>query len=259
MSTPPERGFSAQAAAPPDASAFRRAAGSERLVLRIGAVCAVLGPLTGLIVNILHPRVSATTGIAGAEEYLREVAGSSIWVPVHVGLTIAAVLYLAALVALSRSLSEEKGAGLARLGLALAVATTGVNLVQLPVDGIAVHDAAETWDAATGAEKVSALHAGAALVNLDFALLSSTVVFFFGFTYILYALAVSVSDRYPRRWGWVGLVGGGGALVTGLLQMLTGPSFATLYVFPAFVALLGFWLLVIGVLLWRQTRGTGTV
>ena len=80
---------------------------------------------------------------------------------------------------------------------------------------------------------------------------------FFGLTFILYGLAVRAGDRYPQPLGWVAVVAGVGAVAVGLVHAVTGPSFVTVSVFPALAAVLSLWLLVIGLLLWRQTGTTG--
>jgi hypothetical protein len=127
--------------------------------------------------------------------------------------------------------------------------------VQEAID-LAVGEVAEDWERAAGAEKEAALRVGAALEDVDFAMLGVHTVLFFGLTFVLYGLAVSSGERYPQRLGWVAVVAGVGAVVVGFVHMVTGPSFVTLFVFPAVAAVLSLWLLAIGVLLWRQTGAT---
>jgi Domain of unknown function (DUF4386) len=230
----------------------QKAAMSERFLLRVGAVSAVLGAVLAIIGNVLHPRTPAS-GLGDPEAFLRLVAGSPIWVTAHVGLILGSLFFLGGLVALAHSLSAEGDSGLARLGLAGALVGSAMNFIVLALDGIAMKDAAESWINASGAEKDAALRAGAILYYLDFALFDVWVMIFFGMTFILYGLAVSASNAYPRWLGWIAVVGGVGAALVGLVQAYIGTSQATfLILFPAFAALLSIWLLVMGVLLWRR-------
>lgn len=230
----------------------QRATMSERLLLKVGAVSAVLGAIVALIGNILHPRTPAS-GLGDPEAFLRLVAGSPIWVTAHVGLILGSLLFLGGLVALAHTLSAEGDSGLARLGLAGALVGSAMNFIVLALDGIAMKDTAESWTNASGAEKDVALHAGAILYHLDFALFDIWVVIFFGMTFILYGLAALGSNAYPRWLGWVAVVGGLGASLVGLVQAFVGTSQITfLILFPACAALLSIWLLVMGVLMWRR-------
>jgi hypothetical protein len=230
----------------------QKAAVSERLLLKFGAISAVLGAVLAIIGNVVHPRTPASS-LGDPEAFLRLIAGSPLWVTAHVGLILGSLLFLGGLVALTYSLSAEEGSGLARLGLAGALVGSAMNFVVLALDGIAMKEVAESWASASGAEKGAALHAGAALYYLDFALFDVFVLTFFGVTFILYGLAVSAGNAYPRWLGWVAVFGGLGATLVGLVQAYTGTSQVTfLIIFPALAALLSFWLMVMGVLMWRR-------
>ena len=76
---------------------------------------------------------------------------------------------------------------------------------------------------------------------------------FFGLTFVLYGLAVRRGERYLRRLGWVAVGAGLGMVAVGFVHAVTGPSWVTLFVFPVLAAALSLWLLVLGLLLWRQT------
>ena len=223
---------------------------AENVLLRIGAACAVSGPILALVVSVLHPRPSE---LDDHEAFLAAAAESPTrWLVVHLGLVFASIFFLGGLVALSRSLWTGRAAALARVALVGAVAGTALRLVQESVD-LALGEVAEDWERAVGSDKAAALRVGAALEDVDFAMLSVQILFFFGLTFILYGLAVRTGEIYPPRLGWLAIVPGFGAVVVGLVQLLTGPSFLTAFVFPAIAALLSLWLVVIGVLLWRRT------
>jgi drug/metabolite transporter (DMT)-like permease len=221
-----------------------------RALLRLGAACAIAGSILAILVGILHPRPSK---LDDHEAFLRVAAESPTrWLLVHLGLVLASILLLAGLGALSAALWHGSAAALARVGLVGAAVGTAVRLAQESID-LALGEVAEDWANATGADKEAALRAGAALEDVDFAMLSVHTLVFFGLTYAVYGLAVRSGERFPSRLGWIAVAGGVAAATVGLVQLVTGPSFVTAYVFPAIAALLSLWLIAIGVLLWRQT------
>ena len=71
--------------------------------------------------------------------------------------------------------------------------------------------------------------------------------------FVLYGLAVALSDRYPRWLGWVVVVAGVGSVAAGLVQAAAGESTALTRVltiiFPTVITL---WLIEMGVLVLRR-------
>jgi len=89
--------------------------------------------------------------------------------------------------------------------------------------------------------------------TINFALASLFNLVFAGVTFILFGLAVALSNAYPRWLGWVVLVAGVGSIGAGLVQAFTGePTEASrgLTIFGPTVITL--WLLVVGILLVRK-------
>ncbi len=180
----------------------------ERTLTRIGAASAILGAVLGLVVNVLDPRVNDP---ANTKAFLRQVAESTIWVGDHVGMIFAVLLVTGGLVAVYRSITSGPGAAWARLGFAAALVSAGVGLVTFAVEGIAIKRVAVAWASAPRGEKAVAFRVAEALVQIQWALDSVWILIFFGATFILYGVAVVLSDVYPK---WLGL--GGGRRGTGL-------------------------------------------
>jgi hypothetical protein len=79
-------------------------------------------------------------------------------------------------------------------------------------------------------------------------LFSFLIFIFWGGTFILYGLAVALSDVYPKWLGWVALVVGTEGALIGLVQALQWPSvLVTIVLFVVVSILLTIWLLVMGV------------
>ena len=221
---------------------------SERALLRTGSVAAILGAILAIPVNILHPR-GAEFGDTSA--HLQEIADSGIWVGVHIGIVVAVLLILGGLAAVYRSITEGWGAALARLGFASALVGTALTVVLIGgTDGIAMKVVADAW---ASSQDPALFQAAFVLEQINFGLLSMFIFIFFGVTFILYGLAVALTDVYPKWLGWAALVVGIAAALIGLVQAYNGPStLVTNVLFPIVSILLTVWALVIGVLMWRK-------
>jgi hypothetical protein len=223
----------------------------ERWVLRIGGWAAVAGSLLGGIGNLVHP-VTPMHDPAGVA---RAIAGSGQWVPVHLAIVVGIVLMLGGLVALYHTLRGGVAGALARLGLFAAVAGVTIGLVLVILDGVAAYQLAQEWAAAPPGDQAVALGLVHLNETLNFALASLFNLVFAGVTFILFGLAVALSDVYPRGLGWIVLVAGVASVGAGLVQAFTGePTEASrgLTIFGPTVITL--WLLVVGILLVRMAR-----
>jgi hypothetical protein len=223
----------------------------ERTLTRIGAAAAVLGAVLGLVVNVLHPRVNDP---ANTRAFLRQVAESTIWVGDHVGIIFAVLLVTGGLVAVYRSITSGPGAAWARLGFAAALVSAGLGFVTFAVEGIALKRVAVAWASAPRGEKAVAFRVADALVQIQWALDSVWILIFFGATFILYGVAVVLSDVYPKWLGWVAAGGGLCSSLLGLHIGYHGPSSLVFNIlFPIFSILLTAWIFMMGVLLWRRS------
>jgi hypothetical protein len=223
----------------------------ERWVLRIGGWAAVAGSLLGGIGNLVHPVTPMHDPVGVA----RVIAGSRQWVPVHLAIVVGIVLMLGGLVALYHTLRGGVAGALARLGLFAAVAGVTIGLVLVILDGVAAYQLAQEWAAAPPGDQAVALGLVHLNETLNFALASLFNLVFAGVTFILFGLAVALSDVYPRGLGWIVLVAGVASVAAGLVQAFTGePTEASrgLTIFGPTVITL--WLLVVGILLVRMAR-----
>ena len=189
----------------------------------------------------------------------RVIAGSDLWVPIHLAIVVGILLMLGGLVALYHSIRGGLAGALARLVLFTAVAGVTIGLVLVILDGVGAYQLAQEWAAAPPADQAVAL--GLVHVNetINFALASLFNLVFAGATFILFGLAVALSGVYPRGLGWVVVVAGVASVAAGLVQAFTGePTEASqgLTIFGPTVITL--WLLVVGVLLLRaDSTGRG--
>jgi hypothetical protein len=225
---------------------------TQRWIYRLGAAAAIVGSAAGMGGNLLHPVVPLDDppGVA------RVIADSDAWTPLHLIIVVGIMLMLGGLLALYRSISGGLAGALAQLGWAAAVAGITVGVVLVILDGVAARQLAEEWARAPVEEKATALRVVLANETTNFALASLFNILFAGATFILYGLAVALSDVYPRWLGWIAVVAGLGSVGAGLIQAMTGESTTASRVLtiigPTVITL---WLAFMGVLLARLARG----
>jgi len=224
---------------------------SDRWILRIGSIAAIVGSLAGLVGNLIHP----ATPIRDQQGIARVIADSSSWTPIHLVIVAGIMLMLGALVALDHSIRGGVAGALARFGLAAGVAGIAVGLILVILDGVAAKQLAEEWAKAPADEQATALRVVLANETINFALASLFNILFAGVTFILFGLAVALSDVYPRWLGWVVVGAGVGSIGAGLVQAFarvpTTASFVLTIIGPTVITL---WLFVMGMLLARKAR-----
>jgi hypothetical protein len=226
----------------------------QRRIYRLGGWSAVVGSVLGGVGNLVHPATPLRDPVGVA----RAIAGSDLWVPVHLAIVVGIALMLGGLVALYHSIPGGTAATLARFGLFAAVSGVTIGLVLVILDGVGAYQLAQEWAAAPPADRAVALGLVHLNETINFALASLFNLVFAGATFILFGLAVALSGVYPRELGWAVLVAGVASIAAGLVQALVGePTEASrgLTIFGPTVITL--WLLVVGLLLVRKGREGG--
>ena len=220
-------------------------------LFRWGGASAILGSLLAGVGNLLHP----ATPIDDPEGVARAIADSEIWVPVHLVIVLGLVLMLGGLVAVRHSIRGGLAGTLARFGLVAAVMGTTIGVADVLLDGVAARQLAQEWAAAPPDAKATALSLVHANETMNFALATGLNFVFAGVTFILFGLAVALSDVYPRWLGWVAVLAGLASIGAGSIQASVGePTTASRVLTIVGPTVITLWLLVMGILLLRNQR-----
>src|ERR687892_1358377 len=221
----------------------------ERSLFRLGGASAVVGSLLAGVGNLLHP----VTPIDDPEGVARVIADSEIWVAVHLVIVLGLVLMLGGLVALYHSIRGGIAGVLARFGLFAAVAGATIGVADVLMDGVGARQLAQEWAAAPAAQKATALSLVQVNETINFALAVGLNFIFAAVTFILFGLAVALSDVYPRWLGWVAFLAGLASIGAGLVQATVGePTDASRILTIIGPTVITLWLLVVGILMWRR-------
>lgn len=222
-------------------------------LLRIGSTAAILGSVLAAIGNIVHPVTPRDDPVGVA----RVIADSDEWTAIHLLILVGTTLMLFGLIALRHSIEAGLAGALARLGSYTATIGVTVGLLTVILDGVGAKELADQWAVAPGAEKAIAL--GLVTVNetINFALAGLFNVSFAGVPFILFGLAVALSDPYPHWLGWIATLAGVGSIGAGLVQAFTGePTTLSLVLTIVGPTVICAWVLVMGFLIGRRASRT---
>jgi hypothetical protein len=123
------------------------------------------------------------------------------------------------------------------------------------LDGVGAYQLAQEWDESSSAERALALGLVHANETIDFALSSLFNLVFAGVTFILFGLAVLLSEVYPRWLAWTVLLAGVFSIAAGVIQAAVGePTDASRVLTIIGPTVITIWLLIMGVLLLRMSR-----
>src|SRR6266536_1125456 len=131
----------------------------EQPLLRIGAVCLIVGSICVLVFRLAHGDLPTDTG----EAALSYVASYPLYPLVHFGDWLGVLVWTGGLVALSGSLTHRVAWAVGRLGAASVLVGAAVHIAEFSIDGYALPTLAATWAVAPPSER-PALEYGARLV-----------------------------------------------------------------------------------------------
>lgn len=224
----------------------------EQTLLRIGAVCAILGAVVSVAAGAGFGNV---TNELGTEDVLRHVSSLPdwYWPTVYLGFILGALLWVGALDALAISLPQGASRALGRLGVAGVIVGATVHVVDSSMSGFGLVHVADAWAAASGSEKAILLHNGDALLMVLGGTWAGVLGLFHGAPFVLFGLAAALDRSYPVWLGPFGVVGGLGSLFCGVTMFL-GMNLVPEWFFIVFALVVSLWMVVMGVLMWRRAE-----
>jgi hypothetical protein len=222
------------------------AVGLRQTQIKLGAGSAIVGALLAVVVNLAHGDLPADP-----EAALGLVAADGNWGLLHVGIMASVLLILSGLSGLTQIAERPLAQALARLSLIAALPAAAVMLAGIAVDGFATKTLADLWANAAAPDKAAAFQLAFAAETIQNALFHTWAALFLGLPFVLMGISgVLTGGGFPRWLGSIGLVGGAGALSTGICGFLNVPVLPGV-LFNVFAFIVTLWVLIAGVLVWR--------
>lgn len=220
----------------------------RREELRLAGALAVGGSVLSVVVNGLHPHADLDT-----EHFMAEVAAATTWIPLHLGICIAAVLNLCGNLMMGRVLTTGRKRPIIVAADGAAVVACAVMIVLMGLDGFTTKHFADYYMAAQGAERAAIEPTAYLILLLLLAGLGQWYALYLGVAMPLYSREMLRQRAVPQWIAHLGIWTGLCALVTGCLIYTLGASFLVTTVLFLIFSSLGFiWQVLVGVTFWRR-------
>ncbi|MEU8251370.1 DUF4386 family protein [Nonomuraea sp. NPDC048916] len=216
--------------------------------LKIGGVCTVLGAVVFTTARLLH----GDTPAADAQAALDFVASRPTYAAVHLIAVFAALIAMAGLISLIKSLTHPTARMLGRVGLASSAVGLAVFSVESTSEGLALPELAEAAAKAAPGGRAELVRAAHAVAMTTHGPSLAAMALLYGVPLLLFGVAMAL-DNYPSWLGWAGTVVGTVTLLAATGLFLSPPLFpgALLYgVLGSMIVQL--WLLAVGVTMLRR-------
>ncbi|MER7501443.1 hypothetical protein AB0L05_20965 [Nonomuraea pusilla] len=223
--------------------------------LKIGGVCAVLGAVVFTTARLLH----GDTPAADPRAALDFVASRPTYAAVHLVAVFAALIAMAGLISLIKSLAHPTARVLGRAGLASYAVGLAVFSVESTGEGLALPELAEAAAKAAPAERAELVRAAHAVAMTTHGPSLAAMALLYGVPLLLVGVAMAL-DGYPAWLGWAGTGVGAATLLAATGLFLSPPLFpgALLYgVLGSMIVQL--WSVAVGVTMLRRAAASARV
>jgi hypothetical protein len=156
---------------------------------------------------------------------------------------------------LVQSMQNERSRILGHLATSALMLGATLVVVEYSILGYGLKNVADAWTAAPEAAKGELLLVGDVLIHITGGLFLNFISWLIGLPFLLMGLAVSLDGRFPAAVGWVAVVGGLGAFVSGAGRFLDLYAVPFPLLYGGFIVPLVLWLAAVGLLLIWRARG----
>jgi hypothetical protein len=225
---------------------------TQQELARLGAVAAVIGPIVVFVTTLLHPMsADPNEPLAAFAEY----AADPLWVASHLGQFIGFSITAVAFIGLAAAMEDGPPAAWGRVGLVGSAASLALAGALQAVDGVALRSMVLRWMQLSHGARERAFEGALAVRQIEIGLASLLSVLM-GFTVVVFAIAMIRGRRFPRWLGYFGFIGGFGNVSAGFAAAYTGFSPLEMMISMPATVLVGLWVIVIGVFLWKVAVGS---
>lgn len=225
----------------------------NRAIAATGGGLAAVGGFGYFVLLLVHGDLPDQTTAAALEH----IAGRAEWSLLKWMLIASVLCWVGAFWMLAHTFRRSSSWVLGHLASAGVTVGATLVLVEYSVMGYGVKNVAGAWAGSTGPEQEVSLIVGHALLGVTGGLFLNFITWLIGMPFLLLGLAVALEDEYPRWLGWIGVVCGAGAFVSGTGRFVGELFIPFPVVYGGFIVPLSLWLGVIGLLNVRRATNLG--
>jgi hypothetical protein len=220
----------------------------ERLFLRFGAICLIVGSLVVAGFRLAHGDIPA----ADPEAALRFIAAHPAYAGIHLGTILGVLVWVGGVIAIWSTLASPLGRLLGRLGGASVLVGAAIFIVDFTIDGVAGQDLAMAWAAATPAAQADLVRAAHTALTMLRGPSLVAIVLLWGLPLLLFGSAVLL-EGYPAWLGWSGLAVGAVTILAALMLLLQPDVFPGVLVYGLLASIVvPLWSVGLGLGMWRR-------
>jgi hypothetical protein len=220
----------------------------ERLFLRVGAICLIVGSLVVAGFRLAHGDIPA----ADPEAALRFIAAHPAYAGIHLGTILGVLVWVGGVIAIWGTLASPLGRLLGRLGGASVLVGAAIFIVDFTIDGVAGQDLATAWAGASATQQADLVLADHVAATMLRGTSLTSIAILWGVPLLLFGLAV-MSEGYPAWIGWSGVTVGAVTILAALSLLLQPDLFPGVVVYGLLASVLvQLWSVALGVLMWRR-------
>lgn len=216
----------------------------------------IAAAVIGMVGNALHPH-SVDTDAAAT---LRGIAENGSWVWIHLAIVVAVLFLMGGLVGFAHDLEATPAGAAARLANAASLVGGTFVCVSTAIDGFGRKALAASWLASPSASADAALQSAIGTQLFGGALWTFGILIFFGFAFVAFGSAASMSGRYPAWFGWAAVAAGAISVAAAALRMVANgddPASETLFLVSSVAITI--WAFALGVMLWHRVSEGASV
>jgi hypothetical protein len=232
----------------------------DRHLFHFGWLFGAVGAIAAFPFVVTHPHLPP----GDPEGVIHTVLDFKAWLLIHLGLMFVLPMMLIGLLAIARSIRDERTSASAAAAMVIAVVGTIFGILGQGVDGVGFNIAADVYEASRPEDKGAAVLMSVGVSGVAVGIFLLVLFFYFGFTSVAFGLVFLRTRGYPKAIAALALLGGALGLAAAFITYFDDFSDFVYYglFIPAAVVFL-LWVLAASVHLWltqvrphRRDRGT---
>ena len=223
----------------------------DRHLFHLGWLFGAIGAVAAFPFVVTHPHLPPDP-----EGVMRTVRDFDAWLLIHVGLMFVLPMMLIGLLAIARSIRDERTSASAAAAMVIAVLGTIFAILGQGVDGVGFNIAANVYEASPPEDRGAAVLMSVGVAGVAVGIFVLVLFFYFGFTSLAFGIVFLRTRGYPKLIAALALLGGGLGLAAAFITYFDDFSdFVYYWLFIPSAVIFLLWVLAASIhVWWTQVR-----